>query len=493
MENDLFEIGVKSLPTGQELKGEYQKEGVLRMLKCEIDGQKGGIQADDMGLGKTNMSIFVIKAHNKGPTLIVCEVSCLDQWKQKLIEFGNIKPVVITTSSKFHIDKSAEVVLTTYSIFQQQKTNGSSLYDIQWWRIVLDEAHKIRNTQTIIFKSLNKLKSTIRWCLTATPIQNSAKDMVALTSWIGMKNTSVIRRTIEQESKRCKELDIIPLDSQVVMLDFKYDEEIELYQSLLDQGRYQMQNNKKQGILGFLNKCRQSCFSPKIVTLNEKKRKFNQDEVCVFDDSRKLTDVNEFDMDDEEESCSTKIDYVIDYLMSEKNKNDKFVVFCKWHNVMNELMKTFKRYQIGAEMYDGSMSRESRNAAIYNFKETSIRGLIIQIDAGGQGLNLQEAKHVINTTPDWNPCLEAQAVARVWRRGQTQNVTYLRLIIKNTIEEYCINTQCKKLDIINNVLLDDSMKSRLGSRKQEFTEMNLEDIFWKAYRMRGNIKKLIPE
>ena len=61
--------------------------------------------------------------------------------------------------------------------------------------------------------------------------------------------------------------------------------------------------------------------------------------------------------------------------------------------------------------------------------------------SGGQGLNLQQAKHVINTTPDWNPCLEAQAVARVWRRGQDKEVTYLRLIMKNTIEEYCVNTQ----------------------------------------------------
>ena len=85
---------------------------------------------------------------------------------------------------------------------------------------------------------------------------------------------------------------------------------------------------------------------------------------------------------------------------------------------------------IKAERYDGKMSKTARDAVIYNFKETkNMRGLIIQIDAGGQGLNLQEAEHVINTTPDWNPCLEAQAVARVWRRGNSKEVNYMRFVL----------------------------------------------------------------
>lgn len=125
------------------------------------------------------------QAHKKGPTLIVVEVSCLSQWKEKLIEFGGIKPMMVTsTSAMVKIDDNVDVVLTTYSVFQQAKraaaksTKKSKKDDGKtednafqlppalnrhWWRIILDEAHKIRNSKTLLFRALSSITADIKW------------------------------------------------------------------------------------------------------------------------------------------------------------------------------------------------------------------------------------------------------------------------------------------------------------------------------------------
>ena len=154
--------------------------------------------------------------------------------------------------------------------------------------------------------------------------------------------------------------------------------------------------NGFNGMIGVLNKCRQACFSPRIVDMYEteskkkkgqgkKKRSVedpeeteDEEEDCHFADNPRKIEID----DDSAPSCSTKTDYVIEYLTREENKGDKFIIFCKWHNVIKCLLQAFNKAGISADHYDGSMSRDARDAAIYNFKESSMRGLVIQIDAG---------------------------------------------------------------------------------------------------------------
>ena len=288
----LYKAGLKTLPKGQRLRGDYQGWGVMWMLQREMitQGQvRGGINADDMGLGKTMLAIVVIKANKNGPTLIVVEVSCLDQWKDALMKFGGIRPVVFHSGSETEIDDNTEVVLTTYSVFQQggrtakhkhknkkakrdasdsddddEGSNGNGVpgpLKRRWWRIILDEAHKIRNPKTKLFRAINSVSADIKWGLTATPIQNTAADLETLASWIGIKGTIkniretyVLRRTIEQEQKGCKALQLVPLDTEIVYLAFKYPKEEKVYDALLDEGRREVDGGVGSGMLAILNK-----------------------------------------------------------------------------------------------------------------------------------------------------------------------------------------------------------------------------------------------
>ena len=88
-------------------------------------------------------------AKRKGPTMVVCEVACLTQWKDAFITFGGIRPMIVTSGTRGPTADD-EVVLTTYSVFQQKILPEP--IKRKWWRIILDEAHKIRNPKTVVHK-----------------------------------------------------------------------------------------------------------------------------------------------------------------------------------------------------------------------------------------------------------------------------------------------------------------------------------------------------
>jgi SNF2 family DNA or RNA helicase len=222
------------------MRGAYQVEGAHWLINREMgyDGtQRGGIFADDMGMGKTNMIIMTIKGNvGGGPTLIVTEISVQSQWKVTLEEFGGIRPY-IASSSRTSLYKDDAVVLTTYSAFQAKGGLPAYLNNGRWFRVILDEAHKIRNPKTLLFKRISMINASIKWALTATPVQNSPKDLAALASWIGIpdnlkdaKDKYLMRRTVEAElAKNNRDLTMGVLDSKMVYLDFQYEFERDEY------------------------------------------------------------------------------------------------------------------------------------------------------------------------------------------------------------------------------------------------------------------------
>ena len=173
---------------------------------------------------------------------------------------------------------------------------------------------------------------------------------------------------------------------------------------------------------------------------------------------------------------SSKVDHIIKILRNEVG-NEKFVVFTKFKEVIEPLMSRLELVGISTDCYHGGMKNRQRESAISNFKTDKVRGIIIQIDAGGSGLNLQEAQLVFNLTTDWSPCVEFQAVGRVHRRGQKNPVKYHRIVIKNTIEDHCLRIQQDKLNVIRHATKDDAMKVKILDHKQirKLSTMNLEN------------------
>ena len=163
---------------------------------------------------------------------------------------------------------------------------------------------------------------------------------------------------------------------------------------------------------------------------------------------------------------STKLEYLTQQLIGDANSDIKSLVFCKYREEMELLMQYLNAVGVCYCVYNGDMSKSKREWALHNFKQVpSITTMIIQIQAGGVGLNLQMASKVYITAPEWNPVIEQQAIARVYRLKQSKPVTCVRLVMSGTVEELaCMHTQATKLNIISGCLDGDASiaRSKMG-------------------------------
>ena len=177
-------------------------------------------------------------------------------------------------------------------------------------------------------------------------------------------------------------------------------------------------------------------------------------------------------------ACSTKLDYLCDELCKHA-PHEKCLVFCAWTTEMKLLQAALKKRSVAALIFDGGLSRDQKDNVLYNFMHSSIPVLVLQIVCGATGLNLQCASRVYISSPHWNPTIEAQAISRAWRMGQTKCVTCVRIVIEGTIEERCLRIQNSKLGLISDALHDDSLLSRLGAQIEEdgLTKDELDRLF----------------
>ena len=162
---------------------------------------KGGILADEMGLGKTVMMISLIhtnlkphryackqiKRSNEGGTLIVVPLSLMSQWKGEIQLHGSGLTVVEYYAEKTRTVSEltkTDVVLTTYGIVSSESVNKGPLTQISWFRVIIDEAHQIRNRNTAQAKAMFKIQADHKWALTGTPIQNTIDDLYSLIKFL---------------------------------------------------------------------------------------------------------------------------------------------------------------------------------------------------------------------------------------------------------------------------------------------------------------------
>ncbi len=426
---------------GGRLIGPHQHAGVKWMLAQEFKTPAGGLLADAMGMGKTNVTIAVLRGNPKA-TLIVVPVSILHQWRDALTTFGRTSPFIMDNYCTMEsLPAGVDLVLTAYSMFQKQKKPiPGILAETDWGRIILDEAHMMKNPKSILYRQIIKLKATIRWALTATPIQNSIQDIKTLQTWIGhvgnvedFIETAMLRRTMEEESAINPRFQLPQLQSITLKIPFKYEEERRLYQDIEKKFQTTIEQTEDgcklytdaiQGIL----RCRQACCHPSLCKATGE---------------------------------STKFDFLCNDI--KENPKEKCLIFCSWSQEMSMLSKQLMKEGVSVLRFDGNMNREQKENVLRNFKSTSIQVLLIQIQCGSVGLNLQEATRVYICSCSWNPTVELQAIARSHRIGQQQIVKCYRLVIENTIEERILDIQSSKLDIISDALDDESLSGKLGA------------------------------
>ena len=444
----------------------YQREGVLFLLTMEAQtsGPKGGFLCDEMGLGKSIQLIATMLGNPKPRTLIVVPKSIITQWAEEIKRFAPNLSINIYDGPDRRI-KEADVTLAPYTLLTVKGAKvdtKTALHMVQWDRVILDEAHEIRNNKSKLFKSVCRLQTEIKWIVTGTPVFNSMEDFVSLCTFLGLskvvvqgmtnkiKDIYILRRTKDDLAQISERLRLPPCHFENVELEMYPDEKqlyeivfLEAQETIRDAFRHaQSMNAKNMVILECLLRARQAMIWPQMYLDGIAKQSKTQPEQWV--------------------GRSKKMETLFEMVKS--HPSEKSLIFCQFRGEMNHIQKNVEGQVF---RIDGSVPKEERVKQIEGFKKAAPGAVfIIQIKSGGQGLNLQEATRVYITAPSWNPATELQAIGRAHRTGQTKPVYVKKLIYREcprfvSVEEEILALQGHKSIVCSKVLNDERIEKQI--------------------------------
>ena len=470
-ENYIQENGLETKP--------HQLVGVDWCLSKELTGTqcegkkaslitiKGGLIADEMGLGKTIQMIGTLVSNPLQNTLIILPCVLIEQWKS-FIEKTTKFPVYIYHGIKRETDpkiiKTFPIVISTYGLLARAATFSSSapLHQIEWDRLIFDEAHHLRNHKNNIFKGALALKAKIRWFITGTPIQNSVKDFYSLCKQLGLtksfyKNPEnikfIIKNLLLKRTKAETNIKLPPLKCFTSTIPWGSKAEQELAEEIHSRLEFSKipPNTTKFNIgdvfgehkLPLLIRARQSCVYPpllkdKIAALNIDTR-FNPELEEML-----TTATNPI------EAPASKITGVVNQILQNKDNDKRKLVFCHYRAEIDILKEKLEAEgHLRVEIFDGRIKQDDREQILQS-KEIDV--LILQIQTGCEGLNLQHFNEIYFVSPHWNPAVEDQAITRAHRIGQTKETYVYRFRMgdfdeagtQHTIEDYAHDVQKRK-------------------------------------------------
>jgi SNF2 family DNA or RNA helicase len=480
--DDALHASVQPVATPENFNGElrpYQERGVGWLGFLGRLGL-GACLADDMGLGKTAQVIAaLLNADGDGPTLVVCPVSVLGNWRSELERFAPELTVLVHHGPGRHIgydepfaDRAAscDVVLTTYSLVAR---DAEELGALTWGRLVLDEAQAVKNPGAKQTRAVGRLRADRRIALTGTPVENSLSELWSIMHILNpglLGSASAFRRrfAIPIERDRDDEAtdDLLRLTRPFILRRLKSDrsiisdlpdkiettdhcpltrEQATLYQAVVDEllaDADMADGMKRRGlVLSGLMRLKQICNHP---------AHYLADGSALAGRSGKLTRVEE----------------LLDELLSAGDKALCFTQFRTWGDALQPYLE--QRLGVDVAWLHGGVPRPKREVLIESFEDPDgPRVFLISLKAGGTGLNLTAASHVIHLDRWWNPAVEDQATDRAYRIGQRRNVFVHKLVSTGTVEERIDAMITSKRELAERVL---------GSGEEWMTELSTDEL-----------------
>ncbi len=456
------QIGVEPVPVPESFAGTlrpYQQRGLDWLTFLQRLGL-GAVLADDMGLGKTIQLLALMAADAggasasqgdrpdlSGPTLLVCPMSVVGNWQREAARFA--------PDLRVHVHHGAErargaafkravttsdLVVTTYALAAR---DAAALTQVAWRRVVLDEAQAVKNAATKAATAVRSLPARHRIAVTGTPVENRLADLWSLMEFAnpgllgsaaGFKQrfalpierhadpdaTARLRAVTQPFILRRLKTDRgiiadLPEKLEMEVVCAMTREQAALYQSVVDDMLARIADSEGMERRGLV-----------LATMTKLKQVCNHPAQFLRDGSR-LT------------GRSGKLQRLEEILEEVLATGEKALLFTQYTQ-FGTMLRSHLSARFGTEVLSlhGGVARADRDAMVSRFQSTAAGSppvFVLSLKAGGTGLTLTEANHVIHVDRWWNPAVEDQATDRAHRIGQTRTVQVRKLVCGGTLEE----------------------------------------------------------
>ncbi|MDY7103707.1 MAG: DEAD/DEAH box helicase [Actinomycetota bacterium] len=437
----------------------YQRRG-LAWLAEMADLGLGGVLADDMGLGKT-LQVLALHldrhAERESPrraTLVVCPTTLVANWEREARRFAPDVPVRRYHGSGRSLDDLAgdELVVTTYGVVRRD----ASLAEVGWGLVVADEAQAVKNPHSRGAKALRNVAADARFALTGTPVENQLIDLWAICDWTTpglLGPLERFRRDVAIPVERRRDPDasawLATLVRPFVLRRRKSDptivpdlppktetdrvvdltaEQATLYRAVVDDALERIRATdgiERRGlVLALLTALKQICNHP----------------------------AHHLGQDGPLPGRSAKLDATVDLLEITSGEGDAALVFTQYVEMGRLLERRLAAAGLRVGFLHGGLSSARRQELVDRFQAGGLDVFVLSLKAGGTGLNLTRATHVVHYDRWWNPAVEDQASDRAWRIGQDRPVQVHRLICEGTVEDRIATLLTSKRELADRVV-----------------------------------------
>ena len=419
----------------------YQRRG-LAWLAFMDRLRLGACLADDMGLGKTVQLLALLLHSGGGPTLLVCPLSVLGNWQREASRFAPGLVVRVLHGADrpdpAELARGSDLLLTTYATATR---DADALAAVRWDRVVLDEAQHIKNGGSAVAQAVRRFPARCRVALTGTPVENRLSELWSILDFLnpgalGSAHTFRARYSVPIERyadedaairlrqaarpfllRRVKSdpavLADLPDKRHVRHLCGLTVEQATLYRAVLDEMLIRLAETRDRWrtgiVLSAMTKLKQVCNHPAHL---------------LGDDSRLTGRSGKLE----------RLEEILDRVLAGGESALCFTQFARFGAMLAPHLAA--RFGVPVRYLHGGTPRTTRDALVADFQADRRPGVfVLSLKAGGTGLNLTAANHVIHVDRWWNPATEAQATDRAFRIGQDRNVEVHTLVCLGTLEE----------------------------------------------------------
>lgn len=474
----------------------YQKEGI-----AFATFRKGAIIADEMGLGKTlqaiGTAVFKKEIYDFQKTLIICPASLKSQWKSEIEKFTDEKAVIAEgfPDERAKIYKESKAYFTIIN-YETVLRDGLEIDKTGFDFIILDEAQRIKNFETLTANAIKRLKRNHSLVITGTPIENKLVDLYSIVGFVDPKLLAPLWEFSYQHCYFSKSghdkitgyFNLRQLKDKLssVLIRREKSEVIDQLNKVHEKNIFVEMHPQQQDYHGG--------FARGVAAILAKKFKtpYDMQKLNLLLQNMRMVCDSTF-LIDKETHFSPKLLALEEILLEQlnlKNNHRKILVFSEWTTMNQIIGKLLSKNNIGYTELSGKVPVKKRKALIEEFETNPDCRVFLSTEAGGSGLNLQVADTVINFELPWNPAKKNQRIGRVDRLGQkNKNLTVINLLTEKSIELKIASGIAVKQNLFDNVLnegetadmVDFSSKGRaqflqqLEEAMQEFNEPQVQE------------------